>query len=1161
MKELRLNIDGLEKTGFKGQMILDIALASDIKIPHLCHDNRMDVYGACGICVVEVEGFPKLLRACSTEISDGMVIWTDTPRVRDSRKVNLELLLSQHTGDCRPPCGQACPAQTDCQGYVGLIANGEMEEALKLIKEKVPLAASIGRVCTHPCQDECRRRLVEEPVSIMDLKRFAAEIDLSKPEPYLPEIAPPTGKTVGIIGGGPGGLSCAYFLAQMGHDVTIFEAMPKMGGMLRYGIPEYRLPKGIVNKEAGLIEKMGVTFRNGIRVGHDVTFESLRKRHDAVVIAVGAWKSLPLPCTGAHLPEVMGGVEFLRKVYSNELVSLGRNIAVVGGGNTAMDVCRTAIRMGAENVYIVYRRTRAEMPAAEVEIVEAEEEGVIFKFLVNPLEIMEENGKASRMRLQKMRLGEPDESGRRRPLPIEGEVEMLEVDMIVTALGQGIIPDGFEGIDLTRWNTIIADEKVFTTNEKGVFAIGDCTNEGAATAIESIAEAKKAAAAIDGYLSGVEIGFREHYRVVRDDLTEADFENRKKEPRSQARYLEPAERADNFFEIMETLERKDAIREASRCLECGCLDYFECKLIALADEYHVKPDRFRESVPKSDYCGEHPRILRDPNKCILCGLCVRMCDELIGSTALGFVDRGFNSVVMPAFKDPLSDTSCVSCGQCISVCPTGALQEKIAFHKPVPLETKKTDTICGMCAIICSMRIVSRGNMLIKATPTRGYGVNDGVMCGRGRFGMIYVQRDGRITTPLVRKKGVLTPSSWHDAFVYTAKKMESIRIRGRKTAVSIGQSYCIEDTGAVLNLASKMGAEVFSFANRENGLARVLGYDGSPNTLAEVSNSDYVFVFGSLVLTKNPVIVSKLRQAVKNGASVTVVSIDGSECNVPCRTIVAPDSTAFMKQVLKSLIDSGCRPKNADGFEELQASLSAVTVSEDAKALADSYRSAKKAMILYALFELSAECATEIANMSVIAGHIGGPRNGIYTQRQMAGSQILADYGITATAETTTGYRGLAIFGEDPELEFDENELEFLMVQDTHMTATAQKADVVFPLASYPEINGTFVSSGRRLLRCNKAVEPPFEYRTADIAQKIAEFLAGSAPAGSARSLYPDTEIGECYPAPVLYTDGFGFPDKKAKLQVAPEAAMFDERVPTFSLFKAVRADLPDPK
>jgi len=267
------------------------------------------------------------------------------------------------------------------------------------------------------------------------------------------------------------------------------------------------------------------------------------------------------------------------------------------------------------------------------------------------------------------------------------------------------------------------------------------------------------------------------------------------------------------------------------------------------------------------------------------------------------------------------------------------------------------------------------------------------------------------------------------------------------------------------------------------------------------------------------------------------------------------------MKQVLKALIDSGCRPNNADGFEELQASLSSITVSDEAKALADSYRSAKKAMILYGLFELSTECAVEIANMAVVAGHIGSPRNGIYMQRQMAGSQILADYGVTATAETTTGYSGLAIFGEDIDVDFDEKGLEFLMVQDTHLTATAQKADVVFPLASYPEIDGTFVSSGRRLLRCNKAVEPPFEYRTADIAQKIAEILASSAPAGSLRSLYPNSDIGLCYPTPVLYTDGFKFPDKKAKLQVVPEAAMFDERVPTFSLFKAVRSALPDAK
>ncbi|MDR0489765.1 MAG: (2Fe-2S)-binding protein, partial [Oscillospiraceae bacterium] len=227
MDKLRLNIDGRELEGYKGQTILEVATDNGIDIPTFCHDKRMDIYGSCGICVVEAEGMPKLLRACATEISDGMVIRTDTPRIRESRKVNLELLMSQHTGDCRAPCSKACPAQTDCQGYVGLIANGEMEEALKLIKAKIPLAASLGRVCPHPCEDECRRRLVEEPVSIQNLKRFAADIDLSNPEPYLPDIAPATGKSIGVTGGGPGGLSSAYFLAAMGHSVTVYDAMPK----------------------------------------------------------------------------------------------------------------------------------------------------------------------------------------------------------------------------------------------------------------------------------------------------------------------------------------------------------------------------------------------------------------------------------------------------------------------------------------------------------------------------------------------------------------------------------------------------------------------------------------------------------------------------------------------------------------------------------------------------------------------------------------------------------------------------------------------------------------------------------------------------------------------------------------------------------------------
>ena len=1158
MAIVRLNIDGIELTGYKGQTILEVALENGILIPSLCYDKRIDVYGSCGMCVVEMDGAPKLLRACATEITDGMILRTDTPRVRESRKVNLELLLSQHTGDCRAPCVMACPARTDCQGYIGLIANGETEEALKLIKNKIPFAASIGRVCPHPCEEACRRRLVDEPVSILNLKRFAADADLSRPAQYLPEAKLPTGKSVGIIGGGPGGLSCAYYLAGMGHSVTVFDAMPKMGGMLRYGIPEYRLPKEIVDKEAALVEKAGVTFRNNVRVGAGMTFESLRGDYDAMVVAIGAWDSLPLRCPGSELSGVYGGIEFLRKAYANEPVSIGRNVAVIGGGNTAMDACRTAVRLGAEKVFIIYRRTGDEMPADKAEVEEAAEEGVVFKYLVNPLEITGEAGRASGLRLQKMRLGDPDASGRRRPEPVEGEEETLEVDTVIAALGQGIVSEGFSGISLTRGNTIIADENVFTTSEKGVFAIGDCINDGAAIAIKAIGDAKRAAAAIDFYLRGFETVHKEPYRVTRDDLTDADFADIKKEPRSQARILSPDERKGLFLETTQTFDGETARKEAARCLECGCGDFFECKLISLAETYDVDPVRFSGNVPEFAVNEDHPFILRDPNKCVLCGLCVRACAEIIGAAALGFADRGFETVVTPAFGDALSGTDCVSCGQCIAVCPTGAMQERISFRKPVPLDTVKTGSICGMCAVGCSVQVESYGSTLIKTTSLPGAGVNDGVLCGRGRFGTGYVQKDGRITAPMIRTRGELMPAGWRDAFVYTAKKMESLRARGMKTAVSIGHGYCIEDAGAIKNLAELLGAGVFSFMNRENGLARVLGGDGSPNTLEEITGCDHIFIFGS-ALVGNPVIVSKLRLAARCGAAVTVISIGDDEFNLPCSVVKSPNSTIFIKQIIKAMIDAGATRNVmsiADGFEELCDSLSAVEPCEEAKTLAADYMAAGRAMIAFELAELSVSAAVELANMAVAGGHIGNARNGIFLLRQMAGSQILADFGITGQSCDAEGAKGLMVFGEDAPVKPDG--LEFLMVQDTHMTRTAAIADVVFPLAYYPEIEGTLVNTERRLQHCKMAIAPPVEYRTSEIAAEIARVLESGAAAGSVQELYPNAEPGQCFPSPVLYTDGFGFPDKRAKLQVTGEAPMIEVLPQTCNLINAVTDDLP---
>ena len=291
MDKIKLTINGVEVLANLGDTVLNAAKNAGIEIPTLCHHESVKVFGACGICVVEAEGIPKLLRACSAKVSEGMVINTESERVVKARKVALELLMSDHIGDCVAPCSLNCPAGTDCQGYIKAIAQGNDNEAVKIIKEKLPLPASIGRVCPHPCESNCRRKLVEEPMSIAFLKYFAADNDMNSASPFKPEVKESTGKTVAVIGGGPAGLTAAYFLAVKGHKVTIFDAMPKMGGMLRYGIPEYRLPKAVLDKEIEQIESLGVEMKNSVKIGEDITFADIRKDFDATLVAIGAWSS------------------------------------------------------------------------------------------------------------------------------------------------------------------------------------------------------------------------------------------------------------------------------------------------------------------------------------------------------------------------------------------------------------------------------------------------------------------------------------------------------------------------------------------------------------------------------------------------------------------------------------------------------------------------------------------------------------------------------------------------------------------------------------------------------------------------------------------------------------------------------------------------------
>ena len=309
MKEyITLTVDGKSVKIEKGSTLLEAARKAGADIPTLCHDERVKPYGACGMCVVECKGSPKLMRSCAIEAADGMEIITKSDRINRARRFSLEMLLSDHTGDCKAPCSLACPAGTDCQGYVGLIANGENAQALSVIKGRIPLPASIGRVCPHPCEKKCRRGLVEEPISIAALKAYAADRDLESGNIFMPEVAESTGKKVAIIGGGPGGISAAYYLAIKGHGVTVFDMMPKMGGMLRYGIPAYRFPREKLDAEIASILSTGVEVHTGVTIGKDISFEQLHRDYDCLYVAIGAHTDKKTGIPGEDSKNVMSAV-------------------------------------------------------------------------------------------------------------------------------------------------------------------------------------------------------------------------------------------------------------------------------------------------------------------------------------------------------------------------------------------------------------------------------------------------------------------------------------------------------------------------------------------------------------------------------------------------------------------------------------------------------------------------------------------------------------------------------------------------------------------------------------------------------------------------------------------------------------------------------------
>ena len=500
-------------------------------------------------------------------------------------KTMSERLMHFNCSDDRlAPCRQTCPAEIDIPQYVAQIREGDYEGAVNTIRERNPFLLSCGRVCPHPCETNCRRGIEDEPVSINQLKRFVADYEMNSGERLPIATAPDTRKRIAVIGGGPAGLTCAYFLRRLGHQVNIFEAMPKLGGMLRYGIPQYRLPKEVLDWEIQTILDLGIDFHTNVKFGHDFDLSSLvASGFDAIFMGIGAWKDASLRVEGEDLKGCYTGIDFLSRLAAGETFPLGRTAAIIGGGNTAIDCTRNLIRLGVEKVYIVYRRTRGEMPANEVEIDAAEHEGVEFLFLAAPVKVIgDEDGKVTHLEYLKMELGEPDASGRRRPVPIEGSETLLETDVVITAIGQS--PDvsftersrkRLAELNTTRWSTIDVDPMTLQSNIPYIFAAGDAAT-GPSLVVEAIGGGRRAARSIHQYVMGRPVVARKN-ELGKDLIAETIFDQVDgiiKNARAPMPELPVEERIYSFIEVDQVLTEDSARGESNRCLSC-CLTCYD----------------------------------------------------------------------------------------------------------------------------------------------------------------------------------------------------------------------------------------------------------------------------------------------------------------------------------------------------------------------------------------------------------------------------------------------------------------------------------------------------------------------------------------------------------------------------------------------------------
>ncbi len=734
---IRIEVDGRVIEGFEGQTILEVCRDNGIEIPTLCYEPKLPGFGACRMCVVEVEGEEHPPISCSRTCEPEMKVQTQTEEVRRLRRTNLELIFSDHNAYCLPPCQNKCPSHIDIPGFLKANAEADWRESTRIFKRTIPFPSVLGRVCPAPCEEHCRRDEVDEAIAIRDSHRYAgdqvlkAQLDdgVDPPVPFERQVG--SGRRAAVIGSGPAGMAAAYYLLIAGHDVTVFERDPAPGGMLRYGIPQYRLPKvEVLEAEYESVMRLGAKMVTNAGLGRDFTLDDLQNQgFDSVVVAIGCYDTNKLGIPNEDADGVFDGLEYLRTATLGLPFPdhAGKRVVVIGGGFTSMDCSRTSVRQGASEVTLVYRRDMKDMPAAD-EVHEAIEEGVTAIFQAGPVRVITDDatGKVTGVEFIRMALGEPDASGRRRPEPAPGTEFTIPCDRVLLAIGQGPQLDwlgepGNEGPEATKQRRLKADSVTFSTGRPGVFGTGD-VRIGAATVVEAVAEGRRAAYAVDAFLKGMDLDAIRTRQTLAEPQPEflsiVPFTAEVKTPRYRMQAMEADERNHNYIEYELPYTPEAAVAESTRCLQCTCEAIGFCDLRRLGIEYGttlqtLEPQYHQgagyRSVTENRFTGinhdyirddSHAFILREPSRCIDCGRCANVCAEVVGAACYDFMRIGFDTLVTTPLDMSLNDTPCVSCGRCAETCPTGALMPKPRVLQKYEVDESRC-ILCGICVDAC----------------------------------------------------------------------------------------------------------------------------------------------------------------------------------------------------------------------------------------------------------------------------------------------------------------------------------------------------------------------------------------------------------------------------------------------------------------------------